>query len=99
MKVLPKEFIEVLALYVGHGYFSEDTFRDMMTICFEADHEVMHKKTRFKGAAIKKINEYLYKKRQEAYRLYNPYRNLFLDKCYRNSNVPLGAWMNFSKIE
>lgn len=89
----------MLALYIGHVYLSEDTFRDMMTVCFEVDHEVIHKKTRFKGAAIKKINEYLYKKRQEEHRLYNPYRTLFLDKCYGDSKVPLGAWMNFSKIE
>ena len=70
----------------------------MMTICYEVD-SVMHKKVGFKKMAIKKIDEYLYKKRQEERKLYNPYKNLFLDKCYGDSEVPLGAWMNFLGIE
>ena len=98
LEVLPKEFIDVLALYAENAYINEDDFRDMMTICYEVA-SVMHKKAGFKGMAIKKIDEYLYEKRQEERRLYNPYKNLFLDKCYGDSKVPLGVWMDFSKNE
>ena len=68
----------------------------MMTICFEVN-AATHKKADFKDMSIEKINAYLYKKRQEENKLYNPYRNLFLDECYGDSKVPLGAWMDFSK--
>ena len=92
--VLPREFLEVLVLYAGNVHISEDDFREMMTIGVEMK-GVLHRKAGFKEMAIKKINDYLYKKRQEEHKLYNPYKNLFLDKCYGTSKVPLGVWMNF----
>lgn len=32
-------------------------------------------------------------------KLYNPYRNLYLDKCYGESKTPLGEWMYFPTDE
>ena len=41
----------------------------------------------------------LYKQKQEMRKLYNPYRNLYLDKCYGEGKRPLVEWMDFSKYE
>lgn len=38
----------------------------------------------------------LCEQRREAAKLYDPYRNLYLDKCYAEGKMPLGEWMNFS---
>ena len=32
-------------------------------------------------------------------KLYNPYRNLYMDKCYGEGKQPLVEWMDFSKYE
>lgn len=38
----------------------------------------------------------LYKQKQEMRKLYNPYRNLYLDKCYGESKRPAVDWMDFT---
>lgn len=43
------------------------------------------------------IDAVLYEQRQEARKLYNPYTNVFLDKCYGESKTPLIECMDFSK--
>ena len=32
-------------------------------------------------------------------KLYNPYRNLYLDKCYGDGKQSFVDWMDFSKYE
>ena len=41
------------------------------------------------------IDADLHERMLQARKLYNPYRNLYLDKCYGESKTPLGAWMDF----
>ena len=49
--------------------------------------------------ACKKIDAELRETMRKVYKLYSPYRNLYLDKCYGESKRPLGEWMNFSKYK
>lgn len=39
----------------------------------------------------------LHEQMQQVRKLYNPYHNLYLDKCYGESKSPLSEWMDFSK--
>ncbi len=49
--------------------------------------------------ACKKIDAELRETMRKVYKLYSPYRNLYLDKCYGESKRPLWEWMNFSKYK
>lgn len=45
----------------------------------------------------RRIDADLYEQAQKVLKLYNPYRNLYLDQCYGESKYPLGEWMDLSK--
>ena len=53
----------------------------------------------FLGRVRRAIEADLYKQKQEMRKLYNPYRNLYLDKCYGESKRPAVDWMDFSKYK
>ena len=53
----------------------------------------------FLERACKAIEADLCEQKQKMRKLYNPYRNLYLDKCYGEGNQPLVEWMDFSKYE
>lgn len=74
----------------------EDFFMDIVLRCMEAEHS---SGGTFLERVCKKIDADLYDQAQQVRRLYNPHRNLYLDKCYGESKCPLGEWMDFSKYE
>lgn len=53
----------------------------------------------FLERVCKRIDVDLYEQMQKVRKLYNPYCNLYLDKCYGESKRPLGEWMDFSKYK
>lgn len=75
----------------------EDFFENLVLYCEEADHTASG--GRFRDRAFRIVETALRKQRQEASKLYNPYRNLYLDKCYGESKTPLGEWMYFPTDE
>lgn len=98
---LPYKYYEVIAKYpYKRGtYFvdEEDFFENLILYCEEADHALSG--GRFRDRAFRIVEAALRKQRLEASKLFNPYRNLYLDKCYGESKTPLGDWMNFSTDE
>ena len=99
--MLPYRYYEVIAKYpYKKGKYSvdeEDFFANLILYCKEADNA--SSSGRFRDKAFRIVEAALRKQRQEASKLYNPYRNLYLDKCYGESKTPLGEWMNFSMDE
>lgn len=93
------KYYEVIAKYpYSKGNYlidKEDFFENLILYCIEADHTASDKK--FYSTALHIVDEALYKQRQEFNKLYNPHRNLYLDKCYGESLIPLGEWMDFSE--
>lgn len=76
----------------------EDYFSTLVLLCLETDERKTTPKM-FHERACQKIDAELAERKRETQRLYNPFRNLYLDKCYGNSKIPLVAWMNFSSEE
>ena len=97
--VLPKKYHAVIARYVyskdSYPMDEEDCFENLVVYCIEADHATSGKN--FYNRVFQIVEAALFKQRQEVKKLYNPYRNLFLDKCYGESKRTLGEWMDFSK--
>lgn len=97
--VLSKKYHAVLARYVyskdSYPVDEEDFFGNLVLYCIEADRATSGKN--FYSRVFQIVEAALFKQRQEAKKLYNPYRNLFLDKCYGESKRTLGEWMDFSK--
>ena len=71
-------------------------FVDLVVHCKEA--ELLSGGTFF-DRVCKQIDADLYEQAQKVRKLYNPYRNLYLDQCYGESKRPLGEWMGFSKYK
>lgn len=72
----------------------EDFFSNLVLCCYEADANCSRGK--FFTSACCMIDAMLCEQRKETAKLYNPYRNLYLNKCYGESKTPLGEWMNFA---
>lgn len=72
----------------------EDFFQELVLHCKEAD---LLSRGTFLERVYKRIDADFHEQTQKAYRLYNPHRNLYLDKCYSEGKRPLGEWMDFSK--
>lgn len=95
---LPRKYDEVFARYPyrWRKYLLDeaDFFMDLVVHCEEDKHlsgDI------FLERVCRKIDADLYEQAQKARKLYNPYRNLYLDKCYGESKHSLGTWMDFSK--
>lgn len=69
---------------------------ELVVHCEEA--EILPEGT-FLERAFKKIDAEPRETMRKVYKLYSPYRNLYLDKCYGESKRPLWEWMNFSKYK
>ena len=99
-KQLPRKYDAVLARYpYKRGKYlleEEDFFQELVLHCEEAE---LSSGGTFLERACRKIDAELYEQVQKAYRLYNPHRNLYLDKCYGESKRPLSEWMDFTKYE
>lgn len=95
---LPRKYDAVLARYpYKRGKYlleEEDFFQELVLHCEEAE---LSSGGTFLERACRKIDAELYEQVQKAYRLYNPHRNLYLDKCYGESKRPLSEWMDFTK--
>lgn len=95
---LPRKYDAVFARYPykrGKYLLDEpDFFIGLVVHCEEA--ELLSGGT-FLERVCKRIDADLYEQAQKVRKLYNPYRNLYLDKCYGESERPLGEWMDFSK--
>ena len=74
----------------------EDFFMGLVAHCAEAK---LTTGGTFLERVRRAIEADLYKQKQEMRKLYNPYRNLYLDKCYGEGKQPLVEWMDFSKCE
>lgn len=100
--VLQEKYCRVISAFPyreGHyGMEEEDYFSTLVTLCFEADVRKTTPK-KFYSQACRKIDTVLVERKRETQILYNPFRNLYLDKCYGDSKIPLGAWMNFNREE
>lgn len=98
---LPHKYREIFARYPykkgTYAVDEEDFFEDLVLYCEEADHSASG--GRFRDRALRIVETALRRQRQETNKLYNPYRNLYLDKCYGDSKIPLGEWMHFSTGE
>lgn len=99
---LKQKYCHIISAFpykTGHyGIDEEDFFATLVLLCLEVD----QRKTtlrKFQAEAYQRINTELKKRKQETQKLYNPFKNLYLDKCYGDSKVPLGAWLNFSSEE
>ena len=95
---LPRKYDAVFARYPykrGKYLLDEpDFFIGLVVHCEEA--ELLSGGT-FLERVCKRIDADLYEQAQKVRKLYNTYRNLYLDKCYGESERPLGEWMDFSK--
>ena len=102
IKSLPGKYCEVISKFpykAGcYGLEEEDFFYTLVLICMEADQACSSLKV-FQWRAEQQIRAELKNRQQETSKLYNPYKNLYLDKCYGDSKIPLGAWMNFCSDE
>lgn len=98
---LPHKYWEIFARYPykkgTYAVDEEDFFENLVLYCVEADHTASGGKYRDRALYILKAA--LREQRREASKLYNPYRNLHLDKCYGDSKIPLGEWMYFPSDE
>ncbi len=71
-----------------------DFFMGLVLHCEEAEHS---SGGTFLERACRRIDADLYEQTQKVRRLYNPYRNLYLDQCYGERKCPLGEWLDFEK--
>ena len=96
---LSRKYDAVLARYPyksGKYQLEEDFFAELILQCREAE---SCSGGSFLERDCRAIDADLHERMLQARKLYNPYHNLYLDKCYGESKTPLGAWMDFSKYE
>ena len=98
---LPHKYWEIFVKYPyekgTYAVDEEDFFENLVLYCEEADHAASGGKFRDRALCI--VKAALREQRQEASKLYNSYRNPYLDKCYGESKTPLGEWMYFPTDE
>lgn len=85
--------------YINGSYIvdKDEFFQNLVLYCIEADHA--KSSGNFYERALKIVETELQKQRTEMNKLYNPHRNICIDKCYGESKTPLGEWMIFSEQE
>lgn len=95
---LPRKYDAIFARYpYKKGKYLQDEadfFMDLVLHCEEAKHLPG---SMFLKQVCGAIEADLHEQMQQVRKLYNPYRNLYLDKCYGESKSPLSEWMDFSK--
>lgn len=91
-------FAEVLAQYRYARWMFDgeeaDFFCELVTRCIETQRAG---ESNFLARACRNIDAVLYEHKMKMRILYNPHRNLYMDRCYGDSITPLGEWMDFSK--
>lgn len=75
-----------------YGLEEEDFFATLVLLCIEAD-KVKTTSREFQGRACRMIQTNLAERRRKTRLLYNPYQNLYLDKCYGDSKNPLETYL------
>lgn len=94
---LPRKYCEVIWAfpYVNgrYGMSKEDFFSMLVLLCLEVDQTKASGKS-FKERACLRIRTELDEQKLKNRILYNPYKNLYFDKCYGDSDMPLGAWLD-----
>lgn len=73
----------------------EDFFNTLVCLCAETN-QTRIPLSIFQYRAFQQIRATLEERERETSKLYNPFKNLYLDKCYGESLTPLGSWMDFS---
>ena len=95
---LPRKYDAIFARYpYKKGKYLQDEadfFMDLVLHCEEAKHLSGNM---FLKQVCSAIEADLHEQMQQVRKLYNPYHNLYLDKCYGESKSPLSEWMDFSK--
>ena len=71
---------------------SKADFFGILVLCCE---EAKNASGDFLRRTSQKIDAILRREIRIARTLYNPYRTLYLNKCYGESKTPLGAWLPF----
>lgn len=71
----------------------EDFFQTLVYLCYEAN-QIRLSHDVFLQQACYKITAELKHKQWDFNHLYNPYKNLSLDKCYGDDKHPLGEYFN-----
>lgn len=93
---LRRAYCEVITLFpykMGfYGLEEEDFFDTLVLLCMEADPNKTASRE-FQGRACQMIQTNLAERRRETRVLYNPYQNLYLDKCYGDSQNPLETYL------
>lgn len=74
----------------------DDFLSTLICHCYEANQQKSF--DAFFSIAYTMIQADLKDTKAEVTKIYNPFRNLFLDKCYGENNKPLVDWMDFSKL-
>ena len=74
----------------------EDFLSTLICHCYEANQQKSF--DAFFSIAYTRIQADLKDTKAEVTKIYNPFRNLFLDKSYGENNKPLVDWMDFSKL-
>lgn len=97
---LPRKYDAAFARYpYKRGKYlleEKDFFQELVLHCEEAE---FSSGGTFLERACWEIGADLYEQVRKVYRLYNPHRNLYLDKCCGESKRPLGEWVDFTKYE
>lgn len=73
----------------------EDFFNSLVCLCAEVN-RTRTSLALFQARACRYIHAKLEEIKKENSTLYNPFKNLYLDKCYGESQAPLGAWIDLS---
>lgn len=74
----------------------EDFLSTLVCHCYEANHQKSF--DAFFSIAYSRIQADLNDAKKKVTKIYNPFCNLFLDKCYGESNNALVDWLDFSKL-
>ena len=89
---LPPRFLPVIAQFPFRGNSigiteKSDFFHQLVESCYALQN--LHPQSRFFSTVCAEIQLEIAESRRENSRLYNPYRNLCLNKCYGESKTPL----------
>lgn len=97
---LPRKYYKILARYsFTKGKYLHDEADFFIGLVLHCEEAKLLSGSKFLKRVCSAIEADLYEQTQKVYRLYNPYCNLYLDRCYGESKSPLVECMDFSKYE